>query len=75
MVVRSGCYVEVLAVGWGEACKRSWKHMKKWRPVAMLHKKADRKSYSGAYSRAWRHDVALLSSVEASLPKALWTRL
>jgi hypothetical protein len=40
----------------------TWKHLKKWRPISMLHKKNQqvcKKKYSWAYSWTWRHHVAL----------------
>ena len=45
-----------------------------WKPMSMLHKKNQqvrKKRYSLAYSWTWRHNVALLESVAAALPKAL----
>ena len=48
----------------------TWKHVKKWKPMSMLHKKNQqvyKKGYSWAYSWTWRHNVALLESVVAVL--------
>ena len=52
----------------------TWKHVKKFRPMSMLHKKNQqvyKKRYSWAYTWTWLHYVALLESVAAALPKAL----
>ena len=46
----------------------TWKHLRKWRPMSMLHKKR----HTWAYSRTWRHNAALLQSVASALPQALW---
>ena len=55
----------------------TWKHLKKWRPQSMLHKKKQQvyqKRYSYAYSWTWRHNAALLQTVASALPQALWHR-
>ena len=55
----------------------TWKHLKKWRPPSMLHKKKQnvyKKRYTWAYSWTWRHNAALLQTVASALPQALWHR-
>jgi len=55
----------------------TWKHLKKWRPPSMLHKKSKtctKKRYTWAYSWTWRHNAALLQTVASALPQALWHR-
>ena len=53
----------------------TWKHLKKWRPPSMLHKKnVYKKRYTWAYSWTWRHNAALLQTVASALPQALWHR-
>ena len=53
----------------------TWKHLKKWRPPSMLHKKkVHKKRYTWAYSWTWRHNAALLQTVASALPQALWHR-
>ena len=54
---------------------RNMSPLLKWRPVSMLHKKnqkVHKKRDTWAYSPTWRDNVALLQSVAAALPKALW---
>ena len=54
----------------------TWKHLKKWRPPSILHKKNKTctKMYTWAYSWTWRHNAALLQTVASALPQALWHR-
>ena len=47
-----------------------WKHLKKWRPPSMFHKKTN----TWAYSWTWRHNAVLLQTVASDLPQALWHR-
>ena len=53
----------------------TWKHLEKWRPPSMLHKKKNntctKKRYTWAYSWTWRHSAALLQTVASTLPQAL----
>ena len=53
----------------------TWKHLRKWRPMSMLHKKKQqvyKKRYTCSYSWTWRHNAALLQSLASVLPQALW---
>ena len=56
----------------------TWKHLTKWRPPSILHKKKKqnvyKKRYTWAYSWTWRHNAALLQTVASALPQALWHR-
>ena len=55
----------------------TWKHLKKWRPPSILHKKNQnvyKKMYTWAFSWTWRHNAALLQTVASALPQALWHR-
>ena len=50
----------------------TWKHLKKWQPMSVLHKKLYKRRCTWAYSWTWRHSAALLQSVASALPQALW---
>jgi len=54
----------------------SWRHLKKWRPVAFPQKKnhtVNKIRYEWAYSFVWRHNTTLRSSIRKELPGALWS--
>ena len=52
----------------------TWKHLRKWRPMSMLHKKNQqvyKKRYTCSYSWTWRRNAALLQSLASALRQAL----